>query len=237
MKLTPLSALHTSNDNPRIITDPKLEGLINSILVLPKMLELRPIVTDGSGGALGGNMRLRSLIKISAFTPQALTERISGLRDFKLKSEKQRKDLLAWWLDWLKNPVAPAIAADELTDGEKREFIIKDNATFGDWDWEKLVSEWDSTELQGWGVDMWSESTESAGDNLPPELLDVDLTPDKLEPISGSGKTENERIIIVYPKEREGELAKLLGVEAIEKVIYKIEEIIRPGVGVAENEQ
>ena len=46
--------------NPRTITKEKFSKLVTSILVLPKMLELRPIVVDNTFTALGGNMRLRA---------------------------------------------------------------------------------------------------------------------------------------------------------------------------------
>ena len=157
-KRLPLSELHPTEDNPRSITDKKFNQLIDSLLVLPKMLELRPIVHDGTGAALGGNMRLRALQAIAAFTPEQLTERLTDLRDFQRKSKAQQKSLLAWWAAWLASPSVPSIAADELTEGEKREFIIKDNASFGEWDWDKLSSDWNTEDLNGWGLDVWDDS-------------------------------------------------------------------------------
>ena len=56
-----LSQIQVNGANPRIIKDDKFEKLICSILVLPKMLELRPIVVDNTFVALGGNMRYRAL--------------------------------------------------------------------------------------------------------------------------------------------------------------------------------
>ena len=46
------------------------------------------------------------------------------------------------------------IRASELTEDQQREFIIKDNVGFGDWDMEALANEWDAAELQEWGVDL-----------------------------------------------------------------------------------
>ena len=43
------------------------------------------------------------------------------------------------------------IRAEDLTPDEQKEFIVKDNTNFGDWDWAKL-SEWDETKLQDWGA-------------------------------------------------------------------------------------
>ena len=52
-----LSQIEVNSANPRIISDDKFHKLVNSILALPKMLELRPIVVDNTMVALGGNMR------------------------------------------------------------------------------------------------------------------------------------------------------------------------------------
>lgn len=50
-------------ENPRIISDVKFNKLVESIKSFPEMLEIRPIVVDGDGVALGGNMRLRACIE------------------------------------------------------------------------------------------------------------------------------------------------------------------------------
>lgn len=41
-----------------------------------------------------------------------------------------------------------------LTEAQKREFIIKDNSGFGDWDWDILANEWNIELLNDWGVDL-----------------------------------------------------------------------------------
>jgi DNA modification methylase len=46
------------------------------------------------------------------------------------------------------------IFADDLTDEEQKQFIIKDNVGFGEWDWEQLANEWDEVQLQEWGLDI-----------------------------------------------------------------------------------
>ena len=68
MELTemPLSQLSENVSNPRTITDTKLERLVESILVFPRMLSLRPIVVDENNVILGGNMRFRALSRISS---------------------------------------------------------------------------------------------------------------------------------------------------------------------------
>ena len=49
----------------------------------------------------------------------------------------------------------PVKIAKGLTEEQKREFIIKDNASFGEWDWATLGNEWDSMDLNSWGIDVW----------------------------------------------------------------------------------
>jgi ParB-like chromosome segregation protein Spo0J len=44
--------------------------------------------------------------------------------------------------------------ADELSDDEKRRFIIEDNVAFGEWDWDALANDWDDIELGEWGMDV-----------------------------------------------------------------------------------
>jgi DNA modification methylase len=46
------------------------------------------------------------------------------------------------------------IRANELTDEQKQEFIIKDNVGFGEWDWDQLANEWDTDKLEDWGLDL-----------------------------------------------------------------------------------
>jgi hypothetical protein len=48
----------------------------------------------------------------------------------------------------------PYIKVSDLTDKQKEQFIIKDNVSFGDWNWEQLKTEWDKDLLQDWGMDM-----------------------------------------------------------------------------------
>jgi hypothetical protein len=46
------------------------------------------------------------------------------------------------------------LQADQLTEKQQREFIIKDNVGFGEWDWDDLANEWDAEELEDWGLDL-----------------------------------------------------------------------------------
>lgn len=48
----------------------------------------------------------------------------------------------------------PVIIADDLTEEQQKEFIIKDNVAIGQWDWEMLANEWDMDLLEDWGMDI-----------------------------------------------------------------------------------
>jgi len=57
-------------------------------------------------------------------------------------------------LQELKHKEVWTIKASELTEAQKREFIIKDNVGFGENNWEVLANEWDAAELEAWGLDI-----------------------------------------------------------------------------------
>jgi DNA modification methylase len=48
----------------------------------------------------------------------------------------------------------PIVIASALTEDQQKEFIIKDNVGFGEWDWEQLANEWDSEQLYEWGLEL-----------------------------------------------------------------------------------
>jgi len=57
-------------------------------------------------------------------------------------------------LNELKFKEIPVIIADEWTEEQKAEFLIKDNVGFGEWDWDSLANEWDVKKLDDWGLDL-----------------------------------------------------------------------------------
>jgi DNA modification methylase len=69
----------------------------------------------------------------------------------------------------------PVIKASDLTEDEQRQFIIKDNVSGGEWDWEMLGNEWDVKQLEEWGLDVpvFPET------ELEAEEDDFDTTPPK----------------------------------------------------------
>ena len=48
----------------------------------------------------------------------------------------------------------PIIKASDLTEEQQKEFIIKDNVGFGEWDWNDLANNWEAEKLEEWGLDI-----------------------------------------------------------------------------------
>lgn len=59
----------------------------------------------------------------------------------------------------------PVKQAADLTEEQKKEFIVKDNVGFGEWDWDDLANNWDEELLTEWGLDI---------PNFEPEVLEAE---------------------------------------------------------------
>lgn len=138
-----LSQITENAGNPRTITEEKFKKLVKSLLVFPRMLSLRPIVVDSQMNVLGGNMRTRALCHIVSMTP----ENIKDVLDADQRLTDSEKRLIAhYWSLWKEQPTATIVMASDLTEAQKKEFIIKDNVGFGDWD---------TDALKDWGMEDW----------------------------------------------------------------------------------
>jgi hypothetical protein len=78
---------------------------------------------------------------------------------------------------------------------KQREFIIKDNVGFGDWDWDELANTWNSVELEDWGIDSWQnmddidttdEFTLPSGDKEPFQQMTFTLADEQAEQIKNA---------------------------------------------------
>jgi DNA modification methylase len=73
----------------------------------------------------------------------------------------------------------PIILADDWTEGQRAQFLIKDNVGFGEWDWNALANEWDAEQLEAWGLDlppMDAIELEAEEDNYQmPDELQTDI--------------------------------------------------------------
>jgi hypothetical protein len=85
------------------------------------------------------------------------------------------------------------VKADNLTELQKDEFIVKDNVGFGEWDWDMLANEWDSELLNEWGLDVWHNDEMSNLNEY--EGLDAESKLDKFL------NSELKRMFLVYDNE------------------------------------
>ena len=77
--------------------------------------------------------------------------------------------------------------AEGLTEEQKKEFIVKDNVGFGEWEWDMLANEWDSVQLAEWGLDVWQNEDDEQknepqdmSDNITEEYrIEIELTSEK----------------------------------------------------------
>ena len=77
----------------------------------------------------------------------------------------------------------PVIKASELTEDEQRQFIIKDNVSGGEWDWDMLANEWDVEQLTEWGLDVWQQAPE-----VDYSILDEEDVSEQLEDMASGVK-------------------------------------------------
>jgi ParB-like chromosome segregation protein Spo0J len=119
-----ISKLKNNPNNPRFIKDDKFEKLKKSISEFPEMMEKRPIVC-----VTDDDGKLYPL---------------GGNMRLKALQELGYKEISDNWI----------LLADEWTEEQRREFVIKDNVGFGEWNWEELANAWDSEKLEEWGLDL-----------------------------------------------------------------------------------
>jgi hypothetical protein len=87
-------------------------------------------------------------------------------------------------------------SASDLTEDEKKRFIITDNVSGGEWDWDDLANNWDVDELTAWGLDVVNYSAGVDENNMNDD--DVDLT-EEFDPI---GIAKNlHKIIFIFDNE------------------------------------
>lgn len=89
----------------------------------------------------------------------------------------------------------PIIIADNLTPQQEKEFLIKDNVSGGEWDWDVLANEWNQTELEEWGVDVFKGS-------------EIELD-DFFEENGDSEKEQKFKIVLEYSEEDFAEITEL----------------------------
>lgn len=69
------------------------------------------------------------------------------------------------------------IRAESLTEAQQKEFIIKDNLGYGEWDWELINANWDTEQLTNWGLDIPAFKLQDAqeDDYVVPDEIETDI--------------------------------------------------------------
>lgn len=119
-----VSQIKSNPTNPRIIKDDKFKKLVESLRSFPEMMEKRPMVCVTD---VDGKM-----------FPLGGNMRLRAIQELGMK------EIPDTWVT----------LADDWTEEKRKEFTIKDNASFGEWNWDDLANEWDADLLSDWGVDV-----------------------------------------------------------------------------------
>jgi SAM-dependent methyltransferase len=129
-----LGNLKPNPQNPRIIKDDKFKKLVKSLTEFPEMMEKRPMVCVTD---VDGKM-----------FPLGGNMRLRAIQELGMK------EIPDTWVT----------LADDWTEEKRKEFTIKDNASFGEWNWDDLANEWDADLLADWGVDVPNSFGDSGND-------------------------------------------------------------------------
>ena len=139
-----LSQLKSNPNNPRLIKDDKFKKLVTSLSEFTEMMKKRPMVCVTDNDG--------------KFYPHGDNMRMSALQELKYKEIPD---------NWI-------MLADEWSEEKRKEFTIKDNVGFGEWDWDTLANEWNVEELSEWGLDIPNfDTTESEQKDLSDQLKET----------------------------------------------------------------
>lgn len=83
------------------------------------------------------------------------------------------------------------IKAENLTPEQQKEFIIKDNVSFGNWDWDVLANNWESDYLNLWGMDVWNADEDFFE-------LDEDAEEKKVKPLASDDDFSTFEMVMLH---------------------------------------
>ena len=134
MEIVKIGSVTPNPDNPRLIKNEKYKLLLHSVKVSPAFMLMNPIKVDLDNMILGGNMRYKACMELKK---KEVPIEVFTREHAEINNKARRKE-----------------GIKEATYEEQcLEFIIKDNISFGDNDWDLLANEWDYLPLQSWGLD------------------------------------------------------------------------------------
>lgn len=124
--------LKPNPDNPRTMSEFMEGKLIESLLVFPKMLELRPILVNQEDVIVGGNGRVQCLNKILELDDNEIEDYMFNQKKFRMASDEEKTALLAFWAKWKKKPTVFVRILDNVSAEEEKEILVKDNLHYGE---------------------------------------------------------------------------------------------------------
>jgi hypothetical protein len=83
---------------------------------------------------------------------------------------------------------------------KQEEFVIKDNASFGEWDWDILANEWDAQQISDWGLSIGNWAAGHDANNLSESDLDLN---EEFDPIGTS--SDLFKVVFVFASKDEAE--------------------------------
>ncbi len=156
-----LSKIKPNPENPRSIDRSSLDKLAKSIVLFHKMMVIKPIVIDEKGINLAGNQRFKA-IRLIIDSGVDFVEGVMEKKVYDGVSEEDqaldREATIDLFTEIIREEAVPdewVRKAENLTDKEKTEFIIKDNTEYGVWDWDVMNEEdWGllQTNKYDWGL-------------------------------------------------------------------------------------
>jgi len=109
--------------------------------------------------------------------------------------------------------------AEGLTEEKKKEFIVKDNVGFGEWDWDIIANEWESGTLKEWGVDL--PVLDDRLEVINGEQPEIEITSEILE--------EHNYLVFTFDNQLDWQVVKeIFDIKTVYKLNKKME---RKGVG------
>lgn len=138
--------------NPRKITSEQKLRLQQSIMLFPKMLDMRDIIVNKANVILAGNQRTTILKEIANTTSIDWMVVLQENEKWQSLTETQKEKVVDYWKEWAGNPEIEVTVVD-LTEEEEKELIIKDNQEYGEFDYDKLLHLYDDVNLINFGMD------------------------------------------------------------------------------------
>lgn len=170
-----ITELLINPDNPRTMSEFMEGKLIESILVFPNMLELRPILINKTNLVIGGNQRVTVLNKILEMDPMEIEDFLFNQKKYRKASSEEQQALLEFWEKWKSEPVVPVRILDNITLEEEKEILVKDNLHYGEDDVDVLKKHFDRESIGDYlGTVAWNLYDYS--DKMNDQMLDTKKT-------------------------------------------------------------